>query len=74
MAPAEIRLNAFRRSKIPRKQFLIINKFRLLGKIGFSTECFTADFWQFSSVTIEYWLLGSRLGTWHQFQVFQGFS
>ena len=39
-----------------------------------SLECFTVDFSQFFSTTVEIWLLGTRLGFCHQFIAFQGFS
>ena len=36
----------------------IEEKFKELSKIGFSLECFTADFWHFSSTIVETSLLG----------------
>ena len=40
----------------------------------FSLKCFTTDFWQFSIATVKTCFSGDRLGTHHQFQVFQRFS
>ena len=37
-------------------------------------ECFTADFWQFSSTTVKSYLLSGRIGTNRQFQACQRFS
>ena len=45
-----------------------------LSVIGFSMECFTADFSQFSDTTVKICVYGGLLGTHHQFQVFQEFS
>ena len=39
-----------------------VDKFTKLSKIGVSLECFTADFWQFSSTTVKISLLDGRLG------------
>lgn len=52
----------------------IAGKFMKLSEIGFSLKCFTIDFWQFSIATVKTHFLGDRLGTHHQFQVFQRFS
>ena len=52
----------------------VVNKSTKLSKVGVSLQCFTADFSQFSSTTIEMWLLTGRLGPCHQFKAFQGFS
>ena len=43
-------------------------------KIGFSMECFTADFLQFSSTIVKICFFGGRHGTCHQFQAFRGSS
>ena len=56
----------------PRQKF--VNKSTKLGKKGFWMECFTADFLQDFNENVKIWLLGSRLGTRHQIQAFQGFS
>ena len=45
-----------------------------LSKIGFSVECFTADFLQFFTKNVKIWVLIGRLGTRYQIQAFQGFS
>ena len=34
-------------------------------------ECFTANVLQICNTSVEIWLLDSRLGTGHQFKVFQ---
>ena len=52
----------------------IVDKYIKLSKVGFSMECFTADFLQFLSTTVKICLLGGRLDTCHQFQALQGFS
>ena len=52
----------------------IVGKFTKLSEIGFFLKCFTIDFWQFSIATVKTCFLGDRLGTHHQFQVFQRFS
>ena len=49
-------------------------KLTKLGEIGFTMECFTADFWQFSSTTVKSYLLSGRIGTNRQFQACQRFS
>ena len=45
-----------------------------LSKIGFSMECFTADFCEFLPKNVKIWLLVGRLGTRYQIRAFQGFS
>ena len=40
-------------------------KFTNLGKIGFSMECFTAYFSQFSSTTVKICLSGRKMGNRH---------
>ena len=50
------------------------DKFTKLSKIGFSMDCFTADFWGFFNENVRIWLSGGRLSTRHQIQAFQGFS
>ena len=47
----------------------VVNKFTKLRKIGFSMECFTADFLRVFNENMKIWLLGVRLGTCHQIQV-----
>ena len=42
-----------------------MDKFTKLSKIGISLECFRADFSQFSSTTVEIWLLDGRMVTCH---------
>ena len=41
----------------------IIDKSTKLSNIGFSVECFTADFLQFCSTTVKTFLLGGRVST-----------
>ena len=52
----------------------IVDQFTKLTEIDFSMKCFTADFWRVSSTNIKNCFLGSRLGTLHQIEEFQGFS
>ena len=42
--------------------------------MGFSMECFTADFLQYFTKKRKIWLLVGRLGTHLQIQACQGFS
>ena len=49
------------------------SQFTKLSQIGFSVECFTADFLQFFTKKRQIWLLGGRLGTRHQIQAFPAF-
>ena len=51
----------------------IVDKLMKLSKIGFSMECFTADFLQFFSATVKICLWDSRLGNCHQFKACQRF-
>ena len=51
----------------------ILDKFKKLSKIGFSMEYFTDHFSKDSGKTVKTYFLGGRLGTCHQFQVFQRF-
>ena len=51
----------------------IVDKFTGISKIVLSIECFTADFSQFSSITVKICLLGDLLGSRRHFQAFQRF-
>ena len=51
-----------------------IDKFKKLSKIGFSVECFTADFLENFQRKVTAWLLGGCLGTPNQIQTFEMFS
>ena len=50
------------------------DKLTKLSKIGFSMECFTADFLRFFTEKRQNLALVGQLGTRHQIQAFQGFS
>ena len=50
-----------------------VDRFTKLSKIGVSLECFTADFWQFSSTTVKIWFLGGGLGLTINFKLFRDF-
>ena len=50
------------------------DKLTKLSKIGFSMECFTADFCDFLQKNVKIWLSVGRLGTRYQIQAFQRFS
>ena len=52
----------------------VVDKFTKLCKIGFSMECFQADFLEFFTKNVKFWLLGGQPYTHHQTQVFQEFS
>ena len=52
----------------------VADKFTKLSKIGFSMDCFTADFLRLFTEKCQNLALGGRLGTCHQNQAFQGFS
>ena len=52
---------------------IIVYKFTKTTKVGFSVECFAADFWQISSLSVEICLLIIQLGTRLQFQASQAF-
>ena len=45
----------------------IAGRFTKLSKIGFSLECFTADFWRVCSTAVGIWLLVERLAACHLF-------
>ena len=45
-----------------------------LSKIGFSMECFTADFLKLFTKKRQNLFFGGRLGTCHQTEAFQGIS
>ena len=45
-----------------------------LNKIGFSVECFSVDFSQFSCSNVKILLVDNWLGTRHQIQTFQELS
>ena len=47
-----------------------VDKFTKLTKIGFSMECFIAEFSRFFGTNSKMCLLGSRLATGHQIQEF----
>lgn len=52
----------------------IIDKSTEISNIGFSVECFTADFFQFSVAQLsKFPIWVERLGICHQFQASQGF-
>ena len=44
-----------------------------LSKVGFSMECFAADFLWLASESFKNWLCGSHQGARLQIQAFQGF-
>ena len=50
------------------------DKFTKLSKIGFSMDCFMADFLRLFTETVKIWFFGGRLGTRHQIQAFQVLS